>query len=109
LLCAGKDSGLLKSRCAVLRYSGYDVQAATLGEAEALLHDQVYDLVIISAQLTDREEARMLSVAGKTPTYVLDGLTLAGDLLDQVKQRLPDTARLDHTHIADSRDISDST
>jgi hypothetical protein len=51
-----------------------------------------HDLVIISAQLTDREEARMLSVAGKTPAWVLDGMTLAADLLDQVKQRLLDTA-----------------
>jgi hypothetical protein len=89
LLCAGPDSALLETRCAVLRYSGYEVQAATLEKAETFLRDEVYDLLIISALLTDQEETRMLAAARKTPAYVLDGLTLADDLLDQVKYRLP--------------------
>jgi hypothetical protein len=92
LLCVGPDSGLLATRCAVLRYSGYEVQAATLEEAETFLRAELYDLVIISALLTEREEARILSAAAGTPAYVLDGLTLAHNLLDQVEQRLPPTS-----------------
>jgi DNA-binding response OmpR family regulator len=88
LLCAGKDIALLQKRCAVLRYSGYEVQAATLEEAETLLRNEAYDLVIISAQLSDWEKARMLTVAGRTPAYVLPGLTLADELLAQVERRL---------------------
>jgi CheY-like chemotaxis protein len=89
LLCAGKDPALLQTRCAVLRYSGYEVKAATLGDAETLLRNEVYDLLIISAQLSDGEKARMLSVAGKTPAYVLPGFMFAPELLDQVQRRLP--------------------
>ena len=88
LLCVGPDSGLLETRCAVLRYSGYEVQAATLAEAETFLRDELYDLVIISALLTELDEARILSATARTPAYVLDGLTLADNLLDQVEQRL---------------------
>jgi hypothetical protein len=88
LLCAGPDLMLLQTRCAVLRYAGYEVQAATLGEAESLLGKEAYDLVIVSAQLSDWEKGRILSVAGKTPAYVLPGFVLVDELLAQVERRL---------------------
>ena len=88
LLCAGHGLALLHTRCAVLRRRGYYAESATLAEAEGLLRNQEYDLVIISAQLSDRENARMLSEAGKTPAYVLPGFMLADELLTQVHRRL---------------------
>jgi hypothetical protein len=88
LLCAGKETDLLQSRCAVLRYSGYEAQAASLTDAEILLHREKYDLVIISACLSEWERGRILSAARKTPTYVLRGLTFAPEMLAQVGQLL---------------------
>jgi hypothetical protein len=88
LLCAGTDLALLQTRCAVLSRSGYYAQPATLAEAEGLLRHEEYDLVIISALLSDQEKAHMLSVAGKTPAYVLPGFVLADELLNQVQRRL---------------------
>jgi hypothetical protein len=88
LLCTGNEAGLLQSRCAVLRHAGYDAQAATLSETEILLRAEKYELVIISANLSEWEVGRILSAAGKTPTYVLRGLTLAPELLAQVDRLL---------------------
>jgi hypothetical protein len=49
VLCAGNEADLLASRCAVLRYSGYEAKAASPTDAEILLRKEKYDLVIISA------------------------------------------------------------
>ena len=87
LLCTGNEADLLHSRCAVLRHSGYQAQAATLQEAEILLHTEKYDLVIISAWLSEWR-GQILSAAGETPTYVLRGLTFTSELLAQVERLL---------------------
>jgi hypothetical protein len=89
LLCAGRESESLVSRCAVLGHSGYDAQAATLEQCEALLHSEEFDLVIVSAWLSEWERGRILPAAGSTPTLVLAELTLADQLLAEVKRMLP--------------------
>jgi hypothetical protein len=94
LLCTGNEAELLQSRCAVLRYAGYDAQAATLPEAEILLRAGKCELVIISAHLSEWERGRIISAAGKTATYVLRGLKLAPDLVAQVDRLL---LRVNHT------------
>jgi hypothetical protein len=94
VLCTGNEAGLLQCRCDVLRHHGYEAQAATLPEGETLLRAGKYDLVIICAWLTEWERGRILSAAGKTPTYVLRGMTLAPELLAQVEQRLCPVNRL---------------
>jgi hypothetical protein len=92
LLCVGKEPELLHTRCAVLRHDGYEAQAATLPEVEVLLPTgEEFDLIIVSAQLSESERGRILSAAGETPTYVLYGLTLATELLAQVVRLLPAT------------------
>ena len=88
VLCAGKDLSLLRTRCAILVESGYDARPATLEEAEILLLNEQFDLVVVSAWLNDSEKDSLLSAVGRTPTYVLPGLTLAGELLAQVGRRL---------------------
>jgi hypothetical protein len=88
LLCTGDEADLLHSRCAVLRHSGYQAQAATLQEAEILLRTEKYDLVIISAWLSEWERGQILSAAGETFTYVLHGLTFTSELLAQVERLL---------------------
>ena len=67
LLCTGDQVDRLLSQSAVLRQAGYEVQAATLPEAEILLRAGKFDLIIISEQLAEREKARILSAAGGTP------------------------------------------
>jgi DNA-binding response OmpR family regulator len=98
LLCTGNEAHLLQTRCAVLRHAGYDARTATLPEAEILVCTGDYDLVIISAGLSEWDRGRiLLAAAAKTPTYVLNGLTLAADLLAQVEQRLsPVNQTADH-------------
>jgi hypothetical protein len=54
-----------------------------------LLRTEKYDLAIISASLSEWEKSRILSAAGKIPTYVLGGLTFAPELLDEIERRLP--------------------
>jgi CheY-like chemotaxis protein len=88
LLCIGKELEVLHTRCAVLRRAGYDTRAATLAEAEALLRRQEVDAVIVSAWLSEWEKGRILSTAVNTPTLVLDGFTLARDLLAKVEKLL---------------------
>jgi DNA-binding response OmpR family regulator len=94
LLCVGRQSDLLRTRCAVLTVSGYDARSATLQQAETLLRTEQYDLVIVSALLGESERKRVLAAAGITPTLVLRGFALVSILLAQVEQLLP-LARLE--------------
>ena len=88
LLCVGNEPKLLQTRCAVLESAGYDAQAVTLEEAKSLLRTSEFDLVIVSAWLSDGEKSNILAVAGETPTLVLTELTLADKLLAKVERML---------------------
>jgi hypothetical protein len=59
-----------------------------LPEAEVLLQEEQFDLVIVSASLTELERSPILWAAGKTPVYVLRGFTLAHELIAQVEALL---------------------
>jgi hypothetical protein len=88
LLCVGAELDSLQTRCAVLSHSGYDAKSASVAEAEILLGTEVFDLVIVSAFLSHEEKGCVISAAGDTPILVLEGLTLALELLDKVERRL---------------------
>jgi DNA-binding response OmpR family regulator len=88
LICVGKDLDLLKTRCAVLAQSGYETRSANLSEAQALIRTEVFDLVIVSAWLSEWERKPILAAAAGTPVLVLTQATLAEDLLAQVAQSL---------------------
>jgi DNA-binding response OmpR family regulator len=88
LLCVGKEPELLETRCAVLSHFGYDAQSTTLPEAEVLLRTSKFDLVIVSAWLSEWERGRILLAAGETPTLVLTQLTVAKELLGKVERML---------------------
>jgi hypothetical protein len=88
LLCVGRERYLLETRCAVLGQSGYDARSATLLEAEALLQTEKYDLVIVSALLSEEEKSRILTAVGDSPTLILNGVTFASELLSEVERRL---------------------
>jgi hypothetical protein len=89
ILCIGKDSGLLRSRCAVLAHAGYDAQAVMFAEAETLLRTTEFDLIILSAILTNEERESISAFIGDTiPILVLKKLTFASELLAEIEQRL---------------------
>jgi hypothetical protein len=58
-------------------------------EVEILLRTEEFDLIIVSARLSESEKGRILSAVGETPTYVLHGLTLVAELLSEVERLLP--------------------
>jgi hypothetical protein len=68
--------------------SGYDAWCALYSEADSLLGTEHYDLIIVSAFLTDEEKNQIVAFAGTMPTIVLRGLTLAPELLRQIEGRL---------------------
>lgn len=89
ILCIGKDPGLLRSRCAVLAHGGYDAQAVMFADADRLLREGSFDLVILSAILND-EERRQISAHVGDPAriLILKKLIFASELLAEVERRL---------------------
>jgi DNA-binding response OmpR family regulator len=92
ILCIGKDSGLLRSRCAILTHAGYQAEAVMFAEAESLLQTAEFDLIILSAILSAEERDHISSfVSGRVPILALKKLTFASELLAEIEQRLHDT------------------
>jgi DNA-binding response OmpR family regulator len=87
ILCVELDAGLLKSRCAVLKYSGYDAASASPQVAEIVLRSQKFDLVVLS-KLSDIDLHRIINLADGAEVLVLDGFTSPSELLSLVAQRL---------------------
>jgi DNA-binding response OmpR family regulator len=89
ILCIGADDSLLRTRCAVLAQNGHEAVCSLFPEAEAILGSERFDLIVISACLRDREKAEVLAIIdGKTPTIMLEGLTMAPELLTLVDRWL---------------------
>ena len=95
LLCIGSDTELLRTRCAILARFGYDAEHVIYDEAEKLLSAEQFDLIIVSAFLSDRQKHNLRAIIGEgTPTIMLQGLTFATDLLALVHHRLADASQL---------------
>lgn len=89
ILCIGKDSGLLRSRCAVLGHGGYDAHYVMYPEAEHLLSREQFDLIILSAILSEEEKDHIRTLIGSAqPVLTLKKLVFASELLRDVEQRL---------------------
>jgi DNA-binding response OmpR family regulator len=89
ILCIGKDSGLLRSRCAVLTHAGYHAQAVMLAEAENLLQTAEFDLIILSAILSPEERDHISAfIGGRVPILALKKLTFASELLAEIEHQL---------------------
>jgi DNA-binding response OmpR family regulator len=89
ILCIENDPSLLGTRCSVLTKSGYNVWAATSLEAEFLLRIQTFDLVILSATLSDSERVQLTKAAGaKARLLELPGFTEPATLLSEVAELL---------------------
>jgi CheY-like chemotaxis protein len=87
ILCVEPDVAVLESRCAVLKYSGYDVASASPQVAETLLRSRKFDLIVLS-RLSDSDLHRVINFSDGAEVLVLDGITVPSELLSLVSQRL---------------------
>jgi hypothetical protein len=87
ILCVEWDESVLKSRCAVLKVSGYETTAASPELAETILRSQQFDLIVISG-VSDFELHRIVDLANGANVLVLDEIILPAELLSLVAQRL---------------------
>jgi hypothetical protein len=87
ILCVELDLFVLESRCAVLKYSGYDTASASPHLAEIMLRCQKFDLIVLS-RLSDSDLHRIINFADGADLLVLDGFTRPSELLSLVAQRL---------------------
>jgi hypothetical protein len=87
ILCVEPDVNVLESRCAVLKYSGYNAASASPKLAEIVLRSQKYLLIVLSA-LSDFDLQRIINLADGANVLVLDGPTFPSELLRLVAQRL---------------------
>jgi hypothetical protein len=80
-----------ESRCAVLKYSGFDASSASPRFAEIVLRGREYDLIVLSG-LSDFDLQRIINSSDGAEVLVLEEFTMPSELLSLVAQRL-DLAR----------------
>jgi hypothetical protein len=81
------DLAVVETRCAVLKYSGYDAASASPQVAETALLGRAFDLIVLS-RLSDSDLHRILNFADGADVLVLEEPTLPDQLLFLVAQRL---------------------
>jgi hypothetical protein len=68
---------------------GYEARYSLYFDAARALGSDQFDLVVVSAFLTDQEKDQILALTGNaTPTIILRALTYAPELIQLVEQRL---------------------
>jgi hypothetical protein len=87
ILCVEHDVAVRKSRCAVLKYSGYDAAPASPREAEILLSSQKFNLLVVSS-LDDFALHRIINLSDGADVLVLDMLNVPSELPSLVAERL---------------------
>lgn len=92
ILCIEQDVCVRESRCAVLKYSGYDAFSASPRFADIALRSRKFDLLILSG-LSDFDLHRIIGLADGAEVLVLDEFTMPRELLSLVAERL-DLSRL---------------
>ena len=83
ILCVGHEPDLLALRCSILDRAD-ECLAAKVEEAGALLKPGEFDLVIVSARVSEEEKRRATAFAHDTPLVFLNGVTFPRDLLKNV-------------------------
>jgi hypothetical protein len=92
ILCVEHDRAVLETRCAVLKYSGYDSVSVSPHGAEVVLSSRKFDLIVLSG-LSEFEQHRILNLADGAQVLVLDMLILPDDLLALIAETLNGTQR----------------
>ena len=87
ILCVEHEQVVLESRCAVLKYSGYDAASASPQLAEILLRSRKFDLLVVSS-LNDRGLQGLVNVCDGADVLILEGLTMPSEFLALVAEKL---------------------
>ena len=87
ILCVEQDVSVRKSRCAILKYSGYDAASASPPVAEIVLRSQKFDLIILS-ELAGFDLNWVVNLSDGADVLMLEALTTLRELLSLVAQRL---------------------
>jgi CheY-like chemotaxis protein len=87
VLCVEPDVAVLETRCAVLRYAGYDAASASPQVAEIVLRSQKFDLIVLSS-LRDSDLHGVINLADGADVLVLEEFTFPSELIFLVTQRL---------------------
>jgi DNA-binding response OmpR family regulator len=94
VLTVGTDVALLATRQALLVSRGYDSVIATPEDFDEKLRSAKFDLVILSAILSQEERGRILAeLPSGRRLLVLETLVWPNDLLRMVAEALGETAR----------------
>jgi hypothetical protein len=83
ILCVEPYLALLESRCAVLKYSGYDAVSALPQLAEIPLRSRNFDLIVLS-NLSKFDLLKIINLADGANVLVLYKFTLPSELLSLV-------------------------
>ena len=83
ILCIEPYLALLESRCAILKYSGYDAVSASPQLAEIMLRGHKLDLIVLS-NLGDSDLHNIMHLADGANVLVLYEITLPSELLSLV-------------------------
>ena len=87
ILCIEQGEYVRESRCAVLKYSGFDASSASPRFAEIVLRGREYDLIVLSG-LSDFDLQRIIGLADGAEVLVLDAFTMPREVLSLVAERL---------------------
>lgn len=88
LLCVGQDAILVQTRCAVLEFSGYEVESCLPDEVASRLMVSHYDAIIVSALLGEEAYTQAMAAIGSTPALILNTYMSAQELLAHVETTL---------------------
>jgi DNA-binding response OmpR family regulator len=89
ILCSGVDFSLLATRRALLDSHGYESFIATPGDVDEKIQSGRFDLVILSAMLSEEEKRRIQGeIPDGTKVLVLESLVLPKELLGMVASAL---------------------
>jgi hypothetical protein len=83
ILCIEPHLAVLESRCAILKYSGYDAVSASPQLAEIVLRSQDFDLIVLS-NLSNSDLLKIINLADGTNVLVLYEVTSRTELLSLV-------------------------
>jgi CheY-like chemotaxis protein len=85
ILCIGKDSGVLRSRCDLLESAGFTAESFIYPEGIARLQEEQFDLILLSAILTEEERSEIQTLIGTTaPVLVVPKTIMASSLLAEI-------------------------
>jgi hypothetical protein len=87
ILCVEPDLAVVETRCAVLKYAGYDAASASPQVAEIVLRSRGFDLIVLSG-IHDTDLHRIVNLADGANILVLEELTPPDLLLHLVAERL---------------------